>query len=1238
METTTPASISTLHESSPPFLLYRRSEASDIPKIRRLIDGGENSNQSLARTLQRRYGNDYDIEQLIHSSPLCIVATDKADTQVFGFIAYSFVPPAYVTTKPILNEDGKSQDISKISIGSWDSWLQTIYSFKDVKVHNTAFIAFLCTEPDHSVVFLETALTTAFQIMTNVKFICYFLPDSLILFPPLSSPRHQTFHHSNADNTIPDTVDTVSKHSANTKIGDRIDRRRHRTMHKGAKYFTEIPILSSNVAFSLHVCHRQELLPTFRVRKARVEDCDDLIPMLRKQNLLKEKHVDYFLAGLVESKSEGTKTLVAEADGQIIGFMSINRDFNQKRLINSYELEVFDDLKKDTTPFQTKSALQTPDSTQTENFNNQSISSSDYSLQLPTKQTAQQSAETKEASLNAFCIDILCIEHYYASYSAEFLRGAFSMFKAREYCLISLPPNTPEIKLLAQFSTVQAKNDSVSPHNLYIANRFGLGDLVDVRTGKTSDLVHINALTQGLKNQSEIMMAIEQILRLGETTLVVYVVEILSQIVGVVVLKICLDPQQIIDQYQVEMFTSLKQSPVNGKPIIIEHMIINPLFEVQSRWILQEIMRQAECPCLLYLVDTTKKTDFATQRLTKYELVPVKRRRMIQYPDNLRDGIPVPSPLPFNLQIITPSIVLEQRISINSRIVVIGESNVGIAFLEKLVYSTHLKFTHLTLISTQKKGWEEFSQYFPTARCYTKLELKQIALDYYVRVVYERAKELDRESKLIKLGNGQMIQYDYLVLCPGLQFNVSKLDVSLSELGGVFSMNKSNIEDIQRAIKLFNAELESLAVIFGRSVQAYATVEMMLNSGVSPSRIVLVDPTIPSKATCFNNPAVEKRVFDHLEKIGVKHYQGYRIYKWGVNETTAPKSISGIVLLNRQTNDPIRLPMVDFLLYADERSVDNATFKLINESSLVFDGRLVIDQHFLTNDPFIFGAGSVTKYASRYNTHWSHIHYDSKEIGTKLANIVLQIFDPTIQPQELVDYENLPEFKDAKKCEAMLPGSNYYITFDRPHLPGQLELERNNPVSYGRDLVIDTDKLGYFSIHMDTQGYITSITYIGTHSIPIENILCLYGLHEKYLNRLVARFDEGIITDFVKFLNEPWALPLYHDRFPQFVRSSREEGMAEQSDEMKAIIAQLEHHVQVSKQVTTMYHFAEGWLMDGYQDSMIATNALQYKPSQCDEQERAVLYKLFDQSPDRKKWDAKVFEFMFDTGVFHSYP
>lgn len=73
----------------------------------------------------------------------------------------------------------------------------------------------------------------------------------------------------------------------------------------------------------------------------------------------------------------------------------------------------------------------------------------------------------------------------------------------------------------------------------------------------------------------------------------------------------------------------------------------------------------------------------------------------------------------------------------------------------------------------------------------------------------------------------------------------------------------------------------------------------------------------------------------------------------------------------------------------------------------------------------------------------------------------------------------------------------------------------------GRDLVIDTFDSAradgsYFRIHVDGIGYIRSITYLGSKRIPVNNILRLYGMHERYLNRLVARFDEGVIVDFVR--------------------------------------------------------------------------------------------------------------------------
>ncbi len=54
-------------------------------------------------------------------------------------------------------------------------------------------------------------------------------------------------------------------------------------------------------------------------------------------------------------------------------------------------------------------------------------------------------------------------------------------------------------------------------------------------------------------------------------------------------------------------------------------------------------------------------------------------------------------------------------------------------------------------------------------------------------------------------------------------------------------------------------------------------------------------------------------------------------------------------------------------------------------------------------------------------------------------------------------------------------------------------------------------------------------------------MLCLYNLHEKYLNRLLVRYHEGLIPDLTTFLSETWALPIYHDHFQDFMRQSRKE-------------------------------------------------------------------------------------------------
>ena len=80
--------------------------------------------------------------------------------------------------------------------------------------------------------------------------------------------------------------------------------------------------------------------------------------------------------------------------------------------------------------------------------------------------------------------------------------------------------------------------------------------------------------------------------------------------------------------------------------------------------------------------------------------------------------------------------------------------------------------------------------------------------------------------------------------------------------------------------------------------------------------------------------------------------------------------------------------MVEQVLYRTSMKEVNF-FSAINDACLVYDGRLVIDAAFHTNDVSIRGAGPLSKYQRSYHAdQWSHANFNSKEVG-----IQVRLFD-----------------------------------------------------------------------------------------------------------------------------------------------------------------------------------------------------------------------------------------------------
>ncbi|XP_026528268.1 cilia- and flagella-associated protein 61 [Notechis scutatus] len=987
------------------------------------------------------------------------------------------------------------------------------------------------------------------------------------------------------------------------------------------------PVNSSLIMeYSLHVSHRHQYCPQLYIRCARVEDHDDLTPIFSRHNdILRQTYGDYFLAELIEAQDENNLAVVCEDNGIAVGFMSICSEVNVELLHDCFDLRLFHGLCKPHPDDILKPPCISSEITGDESIilgsqkevimDTQSIDMqkegilAQVSLELPLESDRSKELKATETSpstsfemqpfhplykgeVNAFCIQLFCIDEQHETRSLDFLHFVFELFPDKDFCIITVPHMVPEFHLIQSFVRIIPFSNCTLDQELYVFHRSGLLKSFHVRAAKSTDVFAIKRLIQTLELNVAILDDLNNYLSARRdpdgTPVQAFVAEILNQIIGISVIRNEMDIEYIRSHYNIEDFIyfSHYQQEEHGH---LYHFSLNPIFHHYAKHFMKEILRLAYKSCLYYPIYPQpvegKYQNPCAHSLTSalHYMVPVRPRRQIVYPLE-KLGINAPSKqvskdqLKYALYHFNRKLSLEPKVSVNCRIVVVGSSNVGISFLETLIFCPHLKFNNLTLISAHGLPGKDKSNnlhkaFLINSYCFNEDDYALMSLGSWINVVAGKMIAINRTAKHVIVSKEKKVPYDHLILCTGQQYQVPcPSDADIKKLltnrevstnyrqryTGVVPSNLFIISDDEDALAAMKWLKEKVIdstgniIVYGNTIDVYTTIESLLSLGISGYCIHLVHPPSNSNITSLNNNAIERAIKKALSRSGVTEHHDSLLAQWNDGNYPDPITCASFTTNTK----PFQLQCSAFFNFT-KRRVDYETFKAVNDACLVYDGRLVIDTNFHTNDVSIRAAGPLTKFSNIYYANeWTHSNFNSKEVGFQLAATMLNLFDPTLEPifEPPEDLDRLiPMYKGCKIQGGILPGKYNYVHIFKPGIPARLDVQESQP-DYGMAIITgDAVKGTYFRIHVNQYSKIETITCFSKTPIPVSNYICLFGQHERLLNNLCSRWREGLISNLYSYFKEPWALAIYHDRFSDLKKELRQILVSAQEEDTPSI-------------------------------------------------------------------------------------
>ncbi|KAL4711072.1 hypothetical protein ACJJTC_009443 [Scirpophaga incertulas] len=821
-------------------------------------------------------------------------------------------------------------------------------------------------------------------------------------------------------------------------------------------------------------------------------------------------------------------------------------------------------------------------------------------------------------SPNAFLLEIFAMnEEYDERYGFDMLEAAYELFPDRDYCIMCLPSTHPPFPLLEHFTLVTPYvgrtrfiNDS-----LYVAHINSVRGEVRVRRGEASDLDALRDVLQHAPRAVDLIDLFNT--SLASPALNSFVLLSQKQPVGVVILGPLQDGTAIRTQY------ALEPEPRRARTdAAILAGVLSPALEPHSRWYMRELLRLSHYTTLFWISRLFAKGDSSPSRNLMSlagHMTPMSPRLSVPNISGLKelDNIFQDLATPFALWAIERPMTSMPRVFVNNGIVVVGASRTGLAFLETLILgptSEYVTFSNLSLVSTNGLPVAveclcAAATSVPRPGRYSDRHIKSVPFHFYVDEVAATLDRIDRKSKCIHLKDGTVKFYDELVLTCGLQFqhpeymqktfkqeneikNGNLCDRLLMDdpkyqpdkvppspvgfenlmlINSVFAANTC----FRKLLRMVNSENEMIlseynpVVVYGACVEAYNCIAGLLELGLSPETITFVEPFPPEDAklrvNCFNDDTVDGRVQRSLSDLHVRILRGYTFDGW----TISGARIEAINLISSMY--AISQACFAFFYYG-RKAIDIDAFKAINESGLVYDGGLIIDSEFKTNDQHVYAAGSCTQYSRRLRAdRWRHRYFYSEDVGEALARIFLRRLNPFVTPESvahtdnstlltrynssLVTLENpnkttpvsspvrlsraggnsslgwqpVLKFQSPIVHYSVLPGPLYYLKVRKPGREIPMEVQMSLPLQ-GHTLV--TDKNGdYFCLKLNALHCVEAVTCLSKKTFSVQIIMQLYGKHEALFHQLLYRFQRQEIDDLYEYFTQPWMLALYLEPF-----------------------------------------------------------------------------------------------------------